>query len=374
MAVRRFGRHGKRSPGSRSYLTRPQSRSASRTTTSTSTSPRSCASSAAVGASSSRSRSCNAGSPARRRCQSGAPGTEGVSFDASQANHAGIRVRHGRARPSNTGGRCSCQPSYEAFVYSARDGRKLRKTFPTLAAARAWRADAASALRRGTMRAPTSTTLRQPGSPKPARARSAPGDPYKPSAIRGYEQALRDRILPDLGAAKLSDVARADLQDLADRSLAAGLDPSTIRNALMPLRAIYRRAVARGEVAVNATNGLELPAVRGKRDRIASPAEAESLLAVLPEADRALWATALYAGLRRGELMALRFEDVVLLGLLAGMGLLALLVGIHAKLLHGRDFHRIAPRAREGVWIIALRLVGCALAILFAFLIANYGA
>lgn len=80
----------------------------------------------------------------------------------------------------------------------------------------------------------------------------------------------------------------------------------------MPLRAIYRRAVARGEVTVNPTTGLELPAVRGRRDRIASPAEAAALLAALPEGDQALWATAMYAGLRRGELMAQRWEDIEL--------------------------------------------------------------
>jgi len=78
----------------------------------------------------------------------------------------------------------------------------------------------------------------------------------------------------------------------------------------MPLRAIYRRAVDRGEVTVNPTMGLKLPAVRGRRDRIASPIEAAALIAALPELDRALWATALYAGLRRDELMALRGEDV----------------------------------------------------------------
>jgi len=61
---------------------------------------------------------------------------------------------------------------------------------------------------------------------------------------------------------------------------------------------------------VNPTTGLELPAVRGRRDRIASPTEAAELIEALPEHDRALWATALYAGLRRGELMALRWEDV----------------------------------------------------------------
>src|SRR5439155_22334112 len=40
------------------------------------------------------------------------------------------------------------------------------------------------------------------------------------------------------------------------------------------------------------------------------PEEAQRLLAALPERDRPVWATALYAGLRRGELMALRWENV----------------------------------------------------------------
>jgi len=41
------------------------------------------------------------------------------------------------------------------------------------------------------------------------------------------------------------------VQDLADRMLAEEKDASTICHTLMPLRAIYRRAVARGEVAAN---------------------------------------------------------------------------------------------------------------------------
>jgi len=45
------------------------------------------------------------------------------------------------------------------------------------------------------------------------------------------------------------------------------------RDALMPLRAIYRRALSRGEVVVNPTAGLELPAWNGTRDRIASASE-----------------------------------------------------------------------------------------------------
>jgi integrase len=54
--------------------------------------------------------------------------------------------------------------------------------------------------------------------------------------------------------------------------------------------------------------------VRGGRDRIADPDEAAALLAALPQEDRPRCATALYAGLRRGELMALHWEDVALDG------------------------------------------------------------
>jgi integrase len=92
--------------------------------------------------------------------------------------------------------------------------------------------------------------------------------------------------------------------------LASDCNASTIRNAVMPLRVIYRRAIEDGDVAVSPTHGLRLPAVRGKRDRVASPSAAAELLAALPENDRALWATAMYAGLRRGELLALKWEQV----------------------------------------------------------------
>ena len=92
--------------------------------------------------------------------------------------------------------------------------------------------------------------------------------------------------------------------------LAEGLSPSSVQTTLLPLRAIFRRAIDRGEVAVDPCAGLRLPAVRGRRDRYASPAEAEALIAAVPERDRATWATAMFAGLRLGELRALRVDDV----------------------------------------------------------------
>ena len=78
----------------------------------------------------------------------------------------------------------------------------------------------------------------------------------------------------------------------------------------MPLRVIYRRALSLEDVSVNPTSRLDLPAADGTRERFATPEEAHALIAALPADQRALWATAFYGGLRRGELIALRIEDV----------------------------------------------------------------
>jgi hypothetical protein len=60
----------------------------------------------------------------------------------------GITVRHATRCASKGGERCDCRPGYQAQVFSQRDQRTIRKTFRTLSEARAWRAEAHSALRR----------------------------------------------------------------------------------------------------------------------------------------------------------------------------------------------------------------------------------
>jgi len=164
---------------------------------------------------------------------------------------AGIRVRHSKLCPARDGGRCKCKPTYQANVWSARDGGRIFRTFPTLAAARLWRADAQVGLRMGTMRAGKSPTLREAAEAwlegaRRRTIRNRSGHVYKPSVLRGYEAALTARVLPELGGVRLSAIRRVDVQDLADRLCADGLDPSTVRNALMPLRTIFRRALSRG--------------------------------------------------------------------------------------------------------------------------------
>jgi hypothetical protein len=92
------------------------------------------------------------------------------------------------------------------------------------AEAKAWRADAQVALRSGTRSGAKSATL----------------------SVVAATQALRLRVLPELGPLTLAEIQRADLQAFVDRLLEDDYDPSTIRNTLLPVRAIFRRAVARG--------------------------------------------------------------------------------------------------------------------------------
>jgi hypothetical protein len=183
---------------------------------------------------------------------------------------------------------------------SSRSAIKGRSERPSGRFRRTWRANTHSALRSGTLRAPTRTTVAEAGAEWLAAAqkqvvRTRSGSPYKPSALRSYEQALRIYAIPELGHLRLSSVNRAQIQDLVDKLVAKGLSASTVRNAILPLRAIYRRSLARSEVLVNPTLGLSLKG-RGPRLRIRNPrsnrhqrpgaASSQPLAQTRPRADR----------------------------------------------------------------------------------------
>jgi integrase len=223
------------------------------------------------------------------------------------ARNSGIYERHARRCRSQSGGRCNCVPTYQAKV-GPRNDRQTR-TFPTYSAAAAWQREVRALAREG--RVTTRQTVAEAWDAWLAGARAGTvttrsGDAYKPAAVRSYETVMRLRVLPEFGHRALATVTREQLQHLIDTLVDDGLAPSTVECTLLPVRRLYHRALIRGQVQVNPTAGLELPRGRGGRDRIASPKEAAKLLGALDASDRVVWATAMYAGLRRGELRALR--------------------------------------------------------------------
>jgi integrase len=227
----------------------------------------------------------------------------------------GITPRHARRCTAKNGGDCTCTPTWQASAYDARTGRKVRKTFSTKTAAKQWRQDAYTALRSGELSADRGSILGVAAEQWLADVRAGyvtnrSGDPFKPSAIRAYEKNLRLRVLPVLGYLRLREIKPRDVQALVDGLVRDGLAPATIDATLTPLRSLYRRAVVRGEATSNPTRGVEKPAVRCKPRRIVPPDEAAAMIDALPPEARVLWATAFYAGLRYGELVALRWRDV----------------------------------------------------------------
>lgn len=228
----------------------------------------------------------------------------------------GIRERHSRSCRSTKGGRCDCEPSYEAQLWNPAEGKPTRRTFRDQGEAKSWLRDARIAFRRGQGAPGRPTgTLREIHDEWQRLAaagviRRQGGDEFKPSTRRAYDQHMRVRVLPDHGDEPLADLRRADWQALVDDLLADGVAPSTIGGTIAAVAAIYRHEVSRGRLALNPTSGLELPTPNGQRERFASPGEAAQLLAAVPADDRPIWATAMYAGLRCGELQALRVQSI----------------------------------------------------------------
>jgi integrase len=227
----------------------------------------------------------------------------------------GIRKRHSKRCSSRKGGRCNCNAGWEASVYLVRERRKRRRTFAREAEAKSWRADALAATKARSLRTPSQITVEQAAwlwleAARSGAVRDRSGHHYKPGTLREYGRALVLRVLPEFGGVRLSELTRAELQDFVDGLLARKLAASTIRNTMNPLQAIYRHAVRRELVVVNPTREIDLPAARGRREKIATASQAARLIAAVPDSDRAIWATAFYAGLRRGELQALRCSDI----------------------------------------------------------------
>lgn len=248
---------------------------------------------------------------------------EAILRPAAEARGAngsvGIEPRHRKRCRTSLGGSCDCTPTWAAWVCSRVDHKKLRKTFPTRREAEAWRRRMLDYADQGRLREAAQMTLAAAGKrclemAQAGEITNRSGRRYKPSALRNVEQDLRLRLIPELGAHRVAEITRSDLQRRVGAWLAQGLSPSKVRATVNAARVVFRDldliTGTDDPLIADPTRGLRLPRSDGKRDRIASPDEAGRLIEALKPDDQALWAAAMDAGLRHGELKALRCCDL----------------------------------------------------------------
>jgi integrase len=133
----------------------------------------------------------------------------------------------------------------------------------------------------------------------------------KPKTWTGYESALKKWLVPAFGDWPISDITRPAVNKFLD-SLRANpkLGPKSVRSIVSTLHRFLEEALDRGDIAANPAHKLKLPALDD--NEVVPPTDAEifKVLAKLPAVYQHLVITGAFTGARRGELLALRWDDI----------------------------------------------------------------
>jgi len=138
-------------------------------------------------------------------------------------------------------------------------------------------------------------------------------DTVKATTFERYEQITRLHLKPALGRVKLKALTPAHVRGLYREKLAAGSSARTVRYIHTTLHKALKQAVMDGLIPRNATEAVKPPQPTREEMHPLTPEQAKLFLQVAHEAgDRleALYVLAIHTGLRQGELLGLKWDDV----------------------------------------------------------------
>jgi integrase len=137
----------------------------------------------------------------------------------------------------------------------------------------------------------------------------------KKSSMRHYSFNLDNHILPMFGETPLRDVGVAQIEACLSRLKLKGHATSTLRSVRATFATVLRSAVERKYVEKNFAHGVRIRETDSKKEpRFYSPEQARRLLGALTEPCGAVVSIAVLTGMRIGEILALRWKRVDLLG------------------------------------------------------------
>jgi integrase len=133
----------------------------------------------------------------------------------------------------------------------------------------------------------------------------------KQSTLENYTYIVRLHIIPELGRVRLRALKSRDVRRLYREKLEAGLSPRTVQIIHTVLRKALQQAVRDDVLTRNVCDAVTAPRPTKKEMQPLTPEQAKSLLEnVREDRLRALYVLAITAGLREGELLGLRWDDV----------------------------------------------------------------
>lgn len=137
-------------------------------------------------------------------------------------------------------------------------------------------------------------------------------DTVRQRTYERYESIVRVHIKPEIDRVKLKALTPAHVRGLYRRKLDSGLSPRTVNYIHVTLHKALKQALGDGLVPRNAAQ-VKAPRPEKPEIKPLSSEQARKLIATAYETgDRyaALYVVALHTGLREGELLGLRWEDV----------------------------------------------------------------
>jgi integrase len=122
---------------------------------------------------------------------------------------------------------------------------------------------------------------------------------------------VKAHIAPEIGHLRLVNLRRADCNALVTALFEKGLARTTIKRTLSPLRLALQRAVDEEKIGANPAAGLEIPKKAPARKlHVPTLDEVNSILEKASEDGREALTLVASLGLRKSELLALRWCDI----------------------------------------------------------------